>query len=61
MRQGPGTPSAGRMYGPYQLEGLLAGGGQALMYRARDTRIDRVVALELVGDPAEIQLERLLR
>ncbi|MBD0293435.1 MAG: Stk1 family PASTA domain-containing Ser/Thr kinase [Jiangellaceae bacterium] len=34
--------------GRYQVEATLAGGGMATVYRARDTRLDRIVALKVM-------------
>jgi Tol biopolymer transport system component/predicted Ser/Thr protein kinase len=37
---------AGSMLGPYRIEGFLGAGGMARVYRARDTRLDRAVAIK---------------
>ena len=52
MALAPGT-----RLGPYELVGALGAGGMGEVYRARDTRLDRSVAIkvlpsELAGDPA---------
>jgi eukaryotic-like serine/threonine-protein kinase len=48
--------SAGARLGPYEIVALIGAGGMGEVYRARDTRLDRIVAVkvlppELAGDP----------
>src|SRR5438874_6078716 len=56
--------SAGTRLGPYEIVSLLGQGGMGEVYRARDTRLGRNVAIKLVsgaalGDP--YACSRLLR
>ncbi len=46
----PTSPEmVGRQLGPYQIVALLGAGGMGEVYRARDTRLDRSVALKVIA------------
>ena len=49
------------MLGPYQIIGLIGEGGMGVVYRARDTRLGRDVAVKVLTQVAFSDRERLLR
>jgi serine/threonine protein kinase/predicted Zn-dependent protease len=51
----------GTQLGPYKIEGLLGKGGMGEVYKARDTRLDRVVAVKVSHDRFSDRFEREAR
>jgi eukaryotic-like serine/threonine-protein kinase len=54
---GGGVFAAGTMVGRYRIEACLGAGGMGIVYRARDTELDRAIALKLVkpqGDAEQL-------
>jgi TolB-like protein/tetratricopeptide (TPR) repeat protein len=44
------TLAAGTRLGPYEIESAIGAGGMGEVYRARDTRLDRIVAIKVVSE-----------
>ena len=51
----------GQQLGPYQITGMLGAGGMGEVYRARDTRLDRDVAIKVLPDGIARDPERVAR
>src|SRR5258706_985794 len=51
--------SAGSRLGPYAVEALIGAGGMGEVYRAKDTRVDRVVAIKIL--PANLAVDDELK
>jgi serine/threonine protein kinase len=52
---------AGSRLGPYEVDGFLASGGMGDVYRARDTRLQRPVALKVLAPSLTTDADRLAR
>jgi serine/threonine protein kinase len=55
------TFAPGTRIGPYELTGLVGSGGMGEVYRARDTRLGREVALKILPGSFAVDPERLAR
>ncbi len=53
--------AAGTIVGPYEVVGLLGSGGMGEVFRARDTRLGRDVALKILPERFASDAERLAR
>jgi serine/threonine protein kinase len=56
MALAPGT-----RFGPYELLAPIGAGGMGEVYRARDTRLDRIVAIKVVDEQFSNRFEREAR
>ncbi len=52
---------AGTRFGPYEIQSALGSGGMGEVYRARDTRLDRIVAIKVLPDAFASDADRLRR
>src|SRR5258708_8152638 len=48
--------TSGSTLGPYEIQSLLGAGGMGEVYRARDARLDRIVAIKVL--PASFSADR---
>ena len=51
----------GARLGPYEIAALIGQGGMGQVYRARDTKLDRDVAIKIVPEAFAKDAERLAR
>jgi hypothetical protein len=55
------TTAPGTRFGPYEVTAILGAGGMGEVYRARDGRLDRDVALKVLPAALTVDPDRLLR
>ena len=55
------TLTSGTKLGPYDIQSLLGAGGMGEVYRARDARLDRIVAIKVLPTSCSADPERLQR
>src|SRR6476469_2994621 len=53
--------SAGTRLGQYEILSALGAGGMGEVYRARDTKLDRAVAIKILPDAFAADTERIAR
>ena len=53
--------AAGNRLGPYEIVALLGSGGMGEVYRARDTRLERAVAIKVLNSALTSVPDDLLR
>lgn len=53
--------ASGTKLGPYEIQALLGAGGMGEVYRARDTRLDRSVAVKILPSAFSSDRDRLQR
>jgi serine/threonine protein kinase len=53
--------AAGTRLGPYEVLGLIGAGGMGEVYKARDTRLDRTVAIKILPNERSADPERRAR
>ena len=53
--------TSGTRLGPYDIQSLIGAGGMGEVYRARDGRLDRIVAIKILPTSYSVDAERLQR
>jgi eukaryotic-like serine/threonine-protein kinase len=53
--------TAGSRLGPYEIEEMLGAGGMGEVYRARDTRLNRSVAIKILPSLLALDPDRVSR
>ncbi len=53
--------TSGKRLGPYEIQSLLGAGGMGEVYRAHDSRLDRIVAIKVLPASFSADRERLQR
>jgi eukaryotic-like serine/threonine-protein kinase len=53
--------SSGTKLGPYEIQSLLGAGGMGEVYRARDSRLDRIVAIKVLPSSFSADRDRMQR
>ena len=57
----PRVLNAGSVVGPYEVSGAIGAGGMGEVYRARDTRLNRSVAIKVSGEQFTERFQREAR
>ena len=53
--------ASGTKLGPYEIQSAIGAGGMGEVYRARDTRLDRAVAIKILSGAFDTDSNRLRR
>jgi eukaryotic-like serine/threonine-protein kinase len=53
--------SAGTRFGPYEILAAIGAGGMGEVYRARDSNLDRDVAIKILPEALAADPERIVR